>query len=1378
MNSEELSSLGFIFKQNDTYLSQSAWQSYFDEALPNGFLDHVCKYNTGTQKLDLIVSSAFIEGLKFTNSQSSYNGPTQAEYDSLYAFVCTSSNIKLMRFSGLASNEAGYKLLLARVLYTYALNPKMIGSALNSYYNLGYNTILPVAYAVYGVGFWDLSRLIKRSGDVAQVSIVATDTDVVTTVNPPYCGHLSQYGLAQIYGGHKYTIEIASDYSQSEYILYPVPGCDMQSATIHIKNNSGNVILIKIPETYRGLTFEYVHDGVWVESNDVITYSLADEGDIVITLSQAYQLNPFRDETTVSVTGYEISQNLKNNDPGEGYTKAEANALFETLADAAGKVDASDLGSLAYMDTEDLGGLAVKDKADYETDIENLPTLGTMAAENDAPSDIKVYGRRQEDWCPIIQDAELVSKFVSKFDSTSVADEYSDDSLYSYTVGDLVIYESELYRYEYNLVNLEATALSASGSITVGKYYNNNSSLYLALVSASYSTSSVANAITNLLENNYITAVTIKELTPFGKYEVGNIAYEYNNGYQFYRLTDEYGYFAPVTIESLYYSKREIDTALSGKADTLVFDDTPTEGSDNLVKSGGIYDALLEKSTSIIADDYDSTATYHAGDLAAFDGVLKRYVYTKTQLTVIPLMRSYQASSGTYISYEKNLWCTSSSVTWNEDTVEEAYDFVVYHPTIFVPVEYEIYNPQKTYESGSVVKSGEYFYTTTSTLSFVEVNVDELIDEKLTIAAFLNAFGVIDADITSIASAIDDILDSKASVQSPVFTGTPEAPTPTSGDNSKKISTTAFVQTAIASKANLNSPTFTGAPKAPTPSISDNSTKLATTEFVQSVVSGIVLPTDTDFIYYVNNGTGSDDNDGSSVTPFKTIQKAIDSIPYCGHGTIHVSTGSYQAPITISGKAIRIETMHDGIVNFWNNNGGSLTHSLNVINGSTVTLNGDFEIWSMYGSSVYVSEDSSLFYDNYNSADTLKCTLYISSTATIKSIVDIYGKFISVGKVYLEIDSEEGLDPTNTTGIEAINGGYVNIGDIEVNSHFVNASVFGSNTGSLIVYQSVTGQYGTLHTYIGLGSEPRGSLIASGEYYNKTEINTLLSGKANTTDMTSALALKANLASPTFTGTPKAPTASNGTNSTQLATTAFVQNTLASNGLFASSNIYVDGTNGNDSTGTGAQSSPFKTIQKAVNSGLATAPVTIRIAPGAYNESVTINGKNIILQGTSNTEIRVTGQGIYPAFTVNNGGKLRLRGVFTLMANGNIGLSIQNNSSVIHERVDTSDVLAVNPLSTSSAGKGIILNNNSKFTAENKVTVTIPNSGNTSYAVYSENGGHISIGILNVSMPTGSNGGVVLYATRTTALIGSVTGTYQTELSQTNSIVKVGNTIR
>jgi hypothetical protein len=44
------------------------------------------------------------------------------------------------------------------------------------------------------------------------------------------------------------------------------------------------------------------------------------------------------------------------------------------------------------------------------------------------------------------------------------------------------------------------------------------------------------------------------------------------------------------------------------------------------------------------------------------------------------------------------------------------------------------------------------------------------------------------------------------------------------------------------------------------------------------------------------------------------------------------------------------------------------------------------------------------------------------------------------------------------------------------------------------------------------------------------------------------VALKANLASPSFTGTPTAPTAVAGTNTTQLATTAFVTNAIGDNG--------------------------------------------------------------------------------------------------------------------------------------------------------------------------------------------------------------------------------------
>jgi phage-related tail fiber protein len=107
-----------------------------------------------------------------------------------------------------------------------------------------------------------------------------------------------------------------------------------------------------------------------------------------------------------------------------------------------------------------------------------------------------------------------------------------------------------------------------------------------------------------------------------------------------------------------------------------------------------------------------------------------------------------------------------------------------------------------------------------------------------------------------------------APLVSPAFTGNPTAPTQAAGDNSTKVSTTAFVQAAIAAlvasspaaldtlnelaaalgndanfaatvtnalalKAPLASPTLTGNPTAPTPAQFDKDTTLATTDFVQ-----------------------------------------------------------------------------------------------------------------------------------------------------------------------------------------------------------------------------------------------------------------------------------------------------------------------------------------------------------------------------------------------------------------------------------------------------------------------------------------------------------------------------------------------------------------
>jgi len=111
------------------------------------------------------------------------------------------------------------------------------------------------------------------------------------------------------------------------------------------------------------------------------------------------------------------------------------------------------------------------------------------------------------------------------------------------------------------------------------------------------------------------------------------------------------------------------------------------------------------------------------------------------------------------------------------------------------------------------------------------------------------AVATLEASTTATTNSLQTL---KAPLDSPVFTGTPTAPTPNDGDVSLKIATTAFVRssapvlsvagktgivtlavTDITGAAPTAAPTFTGDVKAPTPTYGDNSVLVATTAFVQ-----------------------------------------------------------------------------------------------------------------------------------------------------------------------------------------------------------------------------------------------------------------------------------------------------------------------------------------------------------------------------------------------------------------------------------------------------------------------------------------------------------------------------------------------------------------
>lgn len=95
-----------------------------------------------------------------------------------------------------------------------------------------------------------------------------------------------------------------------------------------------------------------------------------------------------------------------------------------------------------------------------------------------------------------------------------------------------------------------------------------------------------------------------------------------------------------------------------------------------------------------------------------------------------------------------------------------------------------------------------------------------------------------------VSTAQQTALDLKAPLASPAFTGTPTGITKThvglgsvdnTADTTKPVSTAQ--QTALDLKANLASPTLTGTPAAPTPTAGDNTTKIATTAYVTTAVA-------------------------------------------------------------------------------------------------------------------------------------------------------------------------------------------------------------------------------------------------------------------------------------------------------------------------------------------------------------------------------------------------------------------------------------------------------------------------------------------------------------------------------------------------------------
>ena len=145
--------------------------------------------------------------------------------------------------------------------------------------------------------------------------------------------------------------------------------------------------------------------------------------------------------------------------------------------------------------------------------------------------------------------------------------------------------------------------------------------------------------------------------------------------------------------------------------------------------------------------------------------------------------------------------------------------------------------------------------------------------------------------------------------------------------------------------------------------------------------------------------------------------------------------------------------------------------------------------------------------------------------------------------------------------------------------------------------------------------------------------------KSNATDVNAGLDLKAPLASPILTGVPLAPTATAGTSSTQIATTAFVQSAIASNIVSLGSVNTASNSQGATLVGNVIKLSPADvTNSGVVNTAAQTFGGVKTFKDGAVTEVT--NQTAVIDQVNSSSNAGAGGTSQWQSFTAGSSGTL------------------------------------------------------------------------------------------------------------------------------------------
>jgi len=384
--------------------------------------------------------------------------------------------------------------------------------------------------------------------------------------------------------------------------------------------------------------------------------------------------------------------------------------------------------------------------------------------------------------------------------------------------------------------------------------------------------------------------------------------------------------------------------------------------------------------------------------------------------------------------------------------------------------------------------------------------------------------------INQIASELDQQF---APLNSPQFTGIPTAPTAAQTVNSGQLATTAFVHAAVtasttgvsswngrtgavtltladvtsAGGAPIASPAFTGTPTtATTPAPGDNTTKLATTAFVQAAIGGIA----------------------SGVVSFNTRVGAVTltAADVTGVGGALLASPTFTGTPSGPTPAPTDNSTHLATTAY-------VTNAISVLPAPVTSFNGRVGAVSFQASDISAVGGALLAGPIFTGVPTVPTAAVGTSNTQIASTAFVAAAVAAATGGVTSFNTRTGAVTLNSTDVTNA-GGALLAGPTFTGVPSAPTATAGTNSTQLAT---------TAFVQAALAAAPGG--VSS--FNARTGAITLLGSDVSA-------AGGAMIASPSFTGTPTAPTPAPGANNLQLATTAFVQSALTASGGVSSFN--------------------------------------------------------------------------------------------------------------------------------------------------------------------------------------------------------------------------------